>query len=239
MRVAVFQYRGRFAHFLRAETTVNAMTYPVPPRTVLLGLIGAVLGFAKDTAQERLADAKIAVAGAIPSTFWHKANMRKNLPTPLSFQIKNSEKGSSKDEKNTRVPQEFLWKPDFRVFVSLPADVHETLVERVAYRRWHFTPCLGLSELIADLNWIDQFEATANHNGVQQVNSVVLLDAGKLDSVTATASNLALHKVRMPRNVTTDRVFSHANYLVERHGKAIPMETDQAWQVGDDTVVFL
>ncbi|MCA9199790.1 MAG: type I-B CRISPR-associated protein Cas5 [Planctomycetales bacterium] len=239
MDVVVFRYHGRFAHFLRAETTVNAMTYPVPPRTVIFGLIGAVLGLPKDCAQEELTSARIAVAGKIPSTFWHKTNMRKNLPAPLAFQVKKNEKGTSKDEKNTRIPQEFLWKPSFRVFVSLPDRFHHEFANRVEERRWHFSPCMGLSELLANLEWEQNLTATQLGSEVQYVNSVVPLDRCKLDSQTAYSSSLALHKVRMPRDVTRDRVFTHANYVLERDGQPIPVESDQAWQVGDEKVIFL
>src|SRR5918995_594562 len=58
----VFEYAGRFGHFLRAEASVSALSYPVPPRTVLLGVIGAVLGLEKDTPQVELAEALISVS---------------------------------------------------------------------------------------------------------------------------------------------------------------------------------
>src|SRR5215204_4090672 len=53
----VFEYAGRFGHFLRAEASVSALSYPVPPRTALLGMIRAVLGLEKDTPQVKLKDA--------------------------------------------------------------------------------------------------------------------------------------------------------------------------------------
>jgi len=239
MKVAVFRYRGRFAHFLRAETTVNAMTYPVPPRTVIFGLIGAVLGLSKDCAQDEFAETSIAVAGKVPATFWHKANMRKNLPTPLAFRVKRRETGTSKDEKNTRIPQEFLWKPDFRVFVALPDRIHQEFVARISDRRWHFTPCLGLSELLADLEWIGERCAVSLRKEIHSITSVVALDRCQLDPATAYSSSLALQKLRMPRHVTNERVFSHANYVLERDARPIPVETDAAWQVSGEKVVFL
>ena len=132
MKVVTFRFGGRFAHFLRAEATANALTYPFPPRTVLLGVIGAITGMPKDTAQVKLADAKFAVGGRLPDRFWHKANMRKNLPAPLNLQVKKSEKGSSKAEKNTRIPQEWLWNPSFKVWAAFPEQVHDD-VATVSY----------------------------------------------------------------------------------------------------------
>ena len=44
MRVVRFRYQGRVGHFLRAEMNASALSYPVPPRTALLGLVGNILG---------------------------------------------------------------------------------------------------------------------------------------------------------------------------------------------------
>ena len=79
----VFEYAGRFGHFLRAEASVSALSYPVPPRTALLGMIGAVLGLEKDTPQVELKDALIAVSGPVPATHWHRVKFRKDPPAAL------------------------------------------------------------------------------------------------------------------------------------------------------------
>ena len=48
MEVVTFVWQAKYGHFLRAESNVNALTYPVPPRTAVLGLLGAILGLEKD-----------------------------------------------------------------------------------------------------------------------------------------------------------------------------------------------
>lgn len=239
MKVVSFQFRGRFAHFLRAEATANALSYPLPPRTVLLGAIGAIAGMPKDTVQVELADAKFAVGGPLPDRFWHKANMRKNLPAPLSFEVKKSEKGSSKAEKNTRIPQEWLWKPDFKIWATFPDSIHDSIASRIQERRWHFTPCLGLSEMLAEIEWIAQSDATQLSKDCHEIESVIPMSAGEVDTKLVAERKLAVHRVRMPRTVTTDRVFSHADYLAERDGNSIPVVTADAWQIGNEKVLFL
>src|ERR1700687_1638905 len=151
MHVVCFRYSGKVGHFLRAEANANGVTYPVPPRTVVLGLIGAVLGIKKDEPQVKLADAEWAVGGALPKRFWHKTNVRKDPPAPLPYRIKSTDKGSSSEQRNFRFPQEWLWNPDFRVWASLSGDYHADFAARLKERRWHFTPCLGLAGMLADL----------------------------------------------------------------------------------------
>lgn len=91
----VFEYAGRFGHFLRAEASVSALSYPVPPRPALLGMIGAVLGLEKDTPQVELKDALIAVSGPIPETHWHKVKLRKDPPNALPRVVKKGAKGNT------------------------------------------------------------------------------------------------------------------------------------------------
>lgn len=239
VKVVVFEYRGRFAHFLRAEANANALSYPVPPRTVLLGIVGAVLGMAKDEPQAAIGNANLAVSGRVPRRFWHKANLRKALPTSLGYSVKRTEKGTSKDEKNTQIPQEWLWRPSFRVFASLPDTFHDDFAARIRDRQWHFCPSLGLSEMIADLNWIADHYATALPLDKHPVASVVPFNRCKIDTSAACEQGLAIQSLRMPRTVTNDRVFSHAAYRLERDGRPIPATTDAAWQIGDDVVMFL
>src|SRR3954447_15720040 len=88
MYVVRFRYRGRVGHFLRAEMNASALSYPVPPRTALLGLLGNVLGLAKDEAPRVLGGASVAVGGKVPRRHYHRANVRKEFPPALPLWIK-------------------------------------------------------------------------------------------------------------------------------------------------------
>src|SRR5262249_11706430 len=155
MNVVCFDYRAKFGHFLRAEANANGVTYPVPPRTVLLGLLGAILGLDKDAPQAVLGQADVAVGGPVPRRFWHKTNVRKVPPAPLPLVVKRSMKPKeSAREKNFRFPQEWLWRPAYRVWAALPQPYHTDLVDRLQQRRWHFTPSMGLSEMLAEVEFV-------------------------------------------------------------------------------------
>ncbi len=239
MQVTVFDFTAKFGHFLRAEANASAPSYPVPPRTALLGMLGAVLGLEKDATQVALAEAQIALAGKIPATHWHTAKLRKDPPAALPWTVKAGQTGSTVPEKATLIAQEWLFQPHYVVYAALPATYATELDERLRRRRWHFSPCMGLSEMLADLNWLGTFDACPLPQGVYDIATVVPQAAAQLDSAAVFNHQLAVRHLRLPREVTPDRVFRHAAYFIERDGKPIPAHTNGAWKVDDKIIMFL
>lgn len=236
MDVLSFRWRAKYGHFLRAEANVNALTYPAPPRTSALGLLAALCGLEKDALASEFTTAQIAVTGAAPRRFWHRIKFRKDPPSPLALKISKNQKGTEASEHGMRIRQEWLIDPDFIVHVALP-DQRERfaeLVSRVRERRWHFTPCMGLSELLCDVVFLACQPAQLLPQGRYEIHGLCLES-----QVCLLAGNgVGVHLLRMPRTVSADRVFSHAGYYLEHRGKPFLVETAAAWQVGDQTVVF-
>ncbi len=230
--IVIFSFSGRFGHFLRAEASASALSYPIPPRTVLLGLIGAVLGFEKDTAQIKLEGSMIAVTGEQPQTHWHRAKFRKEIPTPLPRIVKRGMKGSNKPEKATLIKQEWLINPSYQILASLPMSYHNDFVKRLKNKAWHFSPCLGLSEMNASLEFIAEAIAQPLKETQElRCQSIVPKDNVNIDGEKLLEDRLEIQVLRMPCDLSAERVFSHKNYLVERRGRPIPVTTSQAWHI--------
>jgi CRISPR-associated protein Cas5h len=236
-----FRLSGRFAHFARAETQTTILSYPVPPRTAILGLIGAVLGLAKDEAPVVLDPCDIAVAGLAARSHWHTAKLRKDPPEALPRQVKSSQTidKATKPEKASLIIQEWLWHPDYTVWARLPAPYHTEFVGRLRQGRWHFSPCLGLSEMLASISEVHEASVAGLPPAVYPVRSVLLLSSATVDVAYALERSMGLHIVSMPRTVTPNRVFSHQAYVMETQGMAIVAETAAAYQVDDEVIMFL
>ena len=235
----IFEYRGKFAHFLKAEANASAPSYPFPTRTVLLGLVGAVLGLTKDLPQIFLKNANFAVSGKAEATHWHTANLRKDPPALLSKTIKSSDKGTSKAQRNTIIAQEWLFKPEFTVFVQLPEEYHGKFEYRIRNREWFFTPCLGLSEMMADLNFVDSVKTEQLEEGVYGIETPVRKTEVEFDISIALGQNFVIKSIRMPRDVTDKRKFSHEAYLYEANGEALYLKTATACKVGEKIISWL
>ncbi|MBF0398836.1 MAG: CRISPR-associated protein Cas5 [Desulfobacterales bacterium] len=241
MKLISFQLSGRYGHFLKAECAVSALSYPVPPRTVILGIIGAVLGLEKDQPQQILEPAHIAIRGILPQTHWHKAKVRKDPPASLPMVIKKTQKGTAdgKPEKAALIWQEWLFKPNYTIWISLP-EPHLTYFEkRLVERRWYFQPCLGVTEMMADLNHLKSGEALALPESFYDVSTVFSPNDADLDMDKVFENKLSVHALRMPRTVSPNRIFSHTAYFIERNARYVQVKTDKAFKFGNEVLLFL
>ena len=236
MDILSFRWRAKYGHFLRAEANVNALTYPVPPRTAVLGLLAAILGLEKDRLALDLRDALIAVAGAAPRRHWHRIKLRKDPPAALPLRVTKNQKGTDAPEKAALILQEWLLNPDFLIHVALPErpQCFAELANRVRERRWHFTPCMGLSELLANVEFAACQQGHKLERGLVEIQGICLASQAHL----RTGEGIGVHMLRMPHSVSENRVFTHAAYYLEHRGRPFPVETDAAWRIGDQVVMF-
>lgn len=242
MDIVHFELSGRFGHFLRAEANRDMPSYPIPPRTAVLGLIGAILGIKKDETQNLIEPAHIAVKGILPEKFWITNKFHQSLPTQLSYEINKSSKGSNSEIKNPKMlKQEWLFNPRYELWVSLPEEYHTKFAERLKNRKWHFSPSLGISEHTANLKWFGNFRGEKLPKDEHQIDSAFPEYTGEvdIDKILSSGSNIALHQISMPCAVSANRVFTHQNYYFERNGLPIPVITKNAISVGEYKIIFM
>lgn len=206
-----------------------------------MGILGAVLGLPKDRPQELLEPMQAALCGKIPSAHWHKAKLRKDPPEQLPRVVKRSQKQekNTKPEKATLITQEWLFNPSYEVWVGLPEPYHTRLETRIKERKWYFQPSLGLSEMMADIEYLNHVEAQELPTGAYFVETVIKQDTVRLDIEKCYNEKLAINLLRMPRTVTADRVFSHAAYFMEKDARPIPLNTSEAYRGGERVLMFL
>lgn len=243
--IVAFRYHARLGHFLRAESSASALTYPVPPRTALLGLCGAVLGLEKDESQQLLDGARFALLGPVPRTHWHRAKLRKTDPEFIPQTIARTQKapGEGRPEQATLIRQELLMEPDYTVLAALPDPFHKEFEARLAAGRWHFTPVMGLSAFIARLEWRGAGSAEALPEGDYDCWGVAAKPRVAVDTARIFRDGLAVHlgTERLPRDVTSERVFTHEEYYLERAGRPLPVQTAHAWRArwgGEERIII-
>ena len=157
--VLVFDLTGPMAHFRKYYTNTSALTYGFPPRTVLMGVTAAVLGFERDSYYERLGSGHFAVA--------IKGAVRRLLQTVNYVRTKKEDLGLMRRLQRvpgTQTPLEFLLPGGehrslrFRVFFGHPdGGVVREAAARLREGRPFFPLYLGLTECPAGAGYVGLF----------------------------------------------------------------------------------
>jgi CRISPR-associated protein Cas5h len=67
MEIIQFDISGKFAHFRKYYANNTALTYSLPPRTTVMGMLAAILGRSRDSYYEEFSSNKIRIGIAIKS----------------------------------------------------------------------------------------------------------------------------------------------------------------------------
>lgn len=247
-RLIVFEVSGEYGHFRKFNTTTSPLTYPIPTRTALTGLLGAVLGIERETApgrfpgnvtpvQELFSSAVCGVAIQLLSPV-KKVNIGFNLlDTGNSFfEIKKSGR--------TQIEFELLKNPAFRVFVQHQDEtVIDKLSERLTNNAHHFTPYLGLSQFTAVLSNTVVCSASlkTSAGSTVPIQSAVNLSA-LTDSSPIEFNQTAHYYVEtMPIELSKERVVTrYGEVLVDADGGAVAVRTNTWIETSDfGNILFL
>jgi CRISPR-associated protein Cas5h len=238
-RILVFDAKGAFAHFKRFYTTASPTSYAIPPRTALQGLIAAVLGMDRQTYPVALASLEVGVQLLEPikririGTNW--INTKGNHWQPIKD-------GKHYPRTPTRI--EFLKDVAYRVYVHLSdTALQAKLEELIANKQSVFTPCLGISECIAMLEFVRVTTVVAitageNTGHISAVPSDLLVQGGLDITLNPEAQ---LFKERLPSQMDAGRVVSmYREVIFEALGKPIHLRSHGAaiLETGE-TIAFL
>ena len=110
MKALVFDIKGDYGHFRKFYTTSSPLTFSIPPRTTVCGIIGALIGLDKKEYLKyfKKEEAKIAIQILQPI---NKTRLSINL-----IDTKKAKEYYSKIEKRTQVTYELLKNPSYRIY---------------------------------------------------------------------------------------------------------------------------
>lgn len=222
----VFDVAGEFAHFRRPYAITSALTFPLPPRTALCGLVGAILGLPKNDCLTDFADSK-AIFGIRLLETLQTANFSINLidtKDNRTFRLKS-------ENPRTAMRYELIREPRYRVMFG-----HDELAPRLAESLSRgesvYTPCLGLAWLIAWFNGNPETIAGAEVSTPATVSCNTLVRRGDVAGDVAWDDKGVYQRIRMPAEMQPDRLVTrYEEYIIETTGRAITAELRQHWEL--------
>jgi len=175
---------SEFALFKKNDSNEFALTYNFPPKTQLLGLLGAIIGLSgysknenKADFYEKLKDFKIAI---IPINENNKNVAEPPKKTVITY---NNYHGYGSNEMGgiLQVKEQLLIEPRYRIFISGKGEYYDKLKKKLESQEYFYTPYLGKNEFLASIQYEGEKESTKITKGAVKISSIFLKDYGNLN----------------------------------------------------------
>lgn len=247
-RLIVFELSGEYGHFRKFNTTTSPLTYPIPTRTALTGLLGAVMGIERETAPGKFAVSTIPVQELFNRD---NCDLTVQLLAPvkkvnIGFNLLDTGNSFFEIRKSGRTQIEFelLKNPAFRIFVRLQdSALFDQLAGRLINRTHHFTPYLGLSQFTATFQnaTVTQGTARTADLGYVPIQSAVNLSLLTADQPIEFDQTAHYYVETMPIELNGERVVTrYGEVLVEANGVSVSVQTSEWFETTDfGNILFL
>lgn len=236
-QILVFDLWGQYGHYKKIFATTSALTYPIPVKTSLYGLFGALIGLEKQ--------------GNAYLKYFEPGQCQVGIQVlkPLSFQQININLravfGSMKPNDNRKpTMMEFVYRPRYRIFVKHEdPNIFNDLCLRIKNKEAVFTPTLGLASLLANYQWIGAFDYEVDETQqmlpIQTVfprRQLIQIDHNQAFS---TQGNRIMEVSQYALEMDIDRnVTDRDDIILDLHGKSIMAKVKQATRINIDNQIL-
>ena len=249
-QILIFDIKSEYGHFRKFNTTTSPLTYSIPTRPAIVGLLGAILGIEREFASGKFPEGSMPVADLFSK---ENAGIAVQIIHPVkktntAFNLLNTEKTASSFfniKQRTQIEFELLKAPHFRIFVSLKEKgLFTDLHKRIEGNRLHFTPYLGLSQFTATVEYKGVSKAVKNtSNDFVAVITAVNLNNALPDNPVAFnyAKEFKYTSDTMPVVMQNDRrVTEYAEVIMETNGHPVAVRSEHILQLPDwGNILFL
>lgn len=245
----IFDIRGEYGHFRKYNTTTSPLTYSIPTRTAIAGILGAILGMERE-----IRDGVYPVRAEPVQEFFSKDRseiavqiMRPVKKENIGFNLINTKNWNAYYTipiGRTQIEFELVKDVHYRIYLSL-ADGQklEELSERIKNKRHHFTPYLGLAQFTAQVDFV--LRATANEvaSNDEFTEIVTAVNMSKLQGEPPVEfqREFFYSANNMPIAINRDReVLEYSEVLIEKNGNPLRVRVSDYYTVeGVGNILFL
>jgi len=249
-KILIFDISSEYGHFRKYNTTTSPLTYSIPTRTAIAGILGAILGM------EREITDGVFPEGTIPvQEFFSKANSdiavqiinpvkKENVAVNL-INTKTSFYDLTKAGR-TQIEFELLKDSKYRIFLSLKENdlVFNDLTQRIKTKNHHFSPYLGLAQFTATIDFVDITQAKLIENVERKyIGIITAVNLSKLkDEQPIEFDYSAMYSANnMPLEMNRNReVQEYSEVLIEKNGLPVKAKVESYYTIEDyGNILFL
>ena len=238
MRTLVIDVHGEYAQFKKPYSPMSPVSYPFPPPTAVMGMLGAIIGYEKEEYHERLG--------------WRSARIGVRLLEPIqvfraALNLLQTDDGTDKffrpragKNNHTQVPCEFLKSPCYRLYVNgLLEEATKRLIDNLQVGRTAYTVTLGLASCIAEVQWVGAWETLPIEEPIWSASTALPLAE---DMRIHYEDGRRYHRLRVPAMMDGDRVVHrYQEVVIAEDGQTIRGQGGKGllYEVNHETIAFL
>lgn len=246
MNLLIFDIVGKTAHFRKYYTNSSSLSYYFPPRTAISGLIAGIIGMKRDTYYEIFASDKTRIAVSI------KTPLRKIIQTINYVWAENPNELNLSKGQHTQIPLEILFPVSdknsicYRVFFSHSnQDFLNKVLVAIKEQKIVYPPYLGISEFIANIEFVDYVSSIEEKSGEAILDSVLNIKHLENGKITASEKSVYL-KEMMPFEFDKERnlINSPKYFIVEILNGKIKTQLNKPYyrvlhKKGEENILFM
>lgn len=212
-KVLAFDISARYGHFKVIYATTSALTYPIPSKTAIYGLVGSIIGLSnKDNDylnSFKEGNCRIAIQVLNPVS-----TQRININWSAS-------PGAIKQRKPTLV--EHLSNPAYRIyFYHNDEELYQKLKDHLKNHTSVYTPCMGLAYLLANFQFKGEYGIEQKSESETDIHSIIPMSVfngfGNISNRENFITSMSQYTVEMtPKRYVTRR----EEVLFDRQGLPI------------------
>ncbi|SMD31395.1 CRISPR-associated protein Cas5h [Picrophilus oshimae DSM 9789] len=225
----VFDLQAKFASFKKFYTNSSSLTYLFPPRTVISGIIGAILGFDFDSYYEDMNFKNSLISVSVKSkirTYMTNLNYMKIIDYSFFNNIMES-----KGYDYTQIPFELLIPEDFsknivyRIYFSSKDETILELKEKIKNKNPYYPVSLGYANMLATVRFVAESEVEIF--SIDDFIEVVSPTPLKYINCVKIEEGIHIQKDIIPIYFDKERRPRTETYIFEHGGKNYKIKTDR------------
>jgi len=161
LKLLVFDISGSMAHFRDIGSTSTQLTYMLPPRTTIIGLVAGILGLERDSYYEQFSDknCRIAVSARTPLRKWVQSVNNLDTDTITNTTLRGMKTHPFPSTMELILPDPPNTRLAYRVyFTHREQEVTDEVERRIKNRRFKYPPSLGPANFLATLTFVRELE---------------------------------------------------------------------------------
>lgn len=239
MDLLIVKLKGRFAHFRKFYTNSSSLSYSIPPRTTLAGILAAILGYERNSYYKIFSKDNLKISLKVDK------NTRKIVES-VNYIKATSPKAILEPSEHTQIPIEIVTGNDgvqYTLFISHKSKkLMDELEDRVKNNKYVYAPYLGSAPFNCVLNFVNRVEVEESE-ALEELEIATPIDSKHIveGSLNLLEGSFKFLKERMPVEFKEGREISNnAAYIYEESGKPIKLKIKSKYvEVGKENIVFM